>query len=109
MDTALHQNEAELGILVLAVLVQVLPHGHCFLDEVVQVLREGWCHAICLQDSQDVVAGHCLHLWHAKAVSQSDTNLRRSQALLGQLANVINHVIRLHLQPAWGSSLVRDR
>ena len=108
VDTALHQNQAELGILVFAILVQVLPHGHCLLDQVVQILRESWCHAVGLEDSQHVVASHSLDLWHTEAVSQGDTNLGRSQTLLGQLADVINHIIRLHLQPAWRSSLVGD-
>ena len=108
MDTALHQNQAEFGILVFAILVQVLPYGHCFLDQVVKILGEGWCNAVGLEDSQHVVACHRLHLWHTEAVSQGDANLGRSQTLLGQLANVINHIIWFHLQPARRSALVRD-
>ena len=40
MNTALHQDEAELGVLILAVLVQVLADRHRLLDQEVEVLRQ---------------------------------------------------------------------
>lgn len=40
MDARLDQNEAELGVLVLAVALKVLADSHSLLDEHVQVLRE---------------------------------------------------------------------
>jgi hypothetical protein len=62
MDAALHEDEAELSVLVLAVLLQVLPHGHCLLDQVVQILRNLWRQAQALHDAQDLGACHCSHL-----------------------------------------------
>jgi len=41
VDAALDQNQAELGVLVLAELLQVLADGDGLLDQVVQVLRDG--------------------------------------------------------------------
>ena len=38
VDAALNQNQAELGVLVLAVYLQVLAHGHGLLDQAIQVL-----------------------------------------------------------------------
>jgi hypothetical protein len=42
VDSALHKNKTELGILVFAVEVQVLPHRDSLLDQLVQVLRNFW-------------------------------------------------------------------
>lgn len=46
MDPRLDENEAELGVLVVAVALEVLADGHGLLDEVVQI----WC----TQDSKKV-------------------------------------------------------
>ena len=40
VNAGLHKNEAELGVLVLAVALEVLAHGHGLLNQVVQVLRD---------------------------------------------------------------------
>ena len=108
VNAALNQNQAELGILVLAIPVQVLADGHCLLDEVVHILRQGGCQAIRLQDAQDVVACDSLDLRDAEAISQCHANLRRGEALLGKLADVIAHILWLHLQPSRRRSLVGD-
>ena len=42
VDTRLNENEAELGVLVLAVDFQVLTDGNSLLDEVPQILRDLW-------------------------------------------------------------------
>ncbi len=62
VNTALHENEAELAVLVLAVELQVLAHGHCLLDQVVQVLWDLRRQAQPLQDAQDLGACHSAHL-----------------------------------------------
>ena len=43
VDTRLDENETELGVLVLAVGLQVLADGDSLLDQVPQVLRDLWC------------------------------------------------------------------
>ena len=40
VNTALDQNQAELGVTVLSVALEVLSHGHSLLDQEVHVLRE---------------------------------------------------------------------
>ena len=40
MDAGFDENEAELGVLILAVLLQVLSDVHGFLDQVVQILGQ---------------------------------------------------------------------
>ena len=40
VDAALHENEAELAVLVLPEAVEMLAHGHGLLDEEVQVLGD---------------------------------------------------------------------
>ena len=40
VNTALDQNQAELGVAVLSVALEVLSHGHSLLDQEVHVLRE---------------------------------------------------------------------
>ena len=39
VDTALNENQTELGVAVLSVALQVLSHGHSLLDQEVHVLR----------------------------------------------------------------------
>ena len=42
MDPALDENETELGVLVLAVRLQMLADSNRLFDEVPKVLRDGW-------------------------------------------------------------------
>ena len=62
VDTALDQDQAELGVLVVAVALQVLVHGDGLLDQVVQILRDLGGQTSDLQDAQDLGAGHVLNL-----------------------------------------------
>jgi hypothetical protein len=43
VDTRLDQDKTELGVLVFAVDLEVLAHGHRLFDEVPKVLWDGWC------------------------------------------------------------------
>lgn len=54
VDAALHEDEPELAVLVLAVELQVLAHGHRLLDEVVQVLGDLGRQTQTLHDAQDL-------------------------------------------------------
>lgn len=42
MDFRLDENEAELGVFILAIDFKMLPYGNRLLDEVPKVLRDGW-------------------------------------------------------------------
>merc|ERR1719491_2063756 len=99
VDAALHEDEAELGVLVLAVPVEVLADGDGLLDEVVKVLGQLRRQAARLENAEDLVTSDCSDLRHAEAVAQRDADLGGREPLLRQLADVVAHVLRLHLQP----------
>ena len=108
VDSALNKDEVKLGVLVLSVLLEMLADGHGLLDQVVQVLGELGSHTLGLQDSQNLGTRDALQLGDTHGVSQGDTDLRRGQTLLGQLAHVLDDVLRLDLQPRRRSALVRQ-
>ena len=64
VDPALDKNESELRVLILPVPLEMLPDGHCLLDQVVAVLGELRGHALPLQDAEDLVASDESHLEH---------------------------------------------
>lgn len=105
MNSALHENETELGVLVLAITLEVLSDGHRLLDQVVEVLRESRCETALLKDSENLVTGDPSNLGNAVPVSKHDTDLRGSHALLCQLANVINHIIGGQLKPLYNKGV----
>ena len=108
VNSALNQNQAELAVLVLAVTLQVLTHGHGLLDQHVQVLRDLGGQEILLQQTQDLGAGHRLDLGNAVRVPENHTDVRGGQPLLRQLAHMLLHVLGGGLGPGGGSALVRD-
>ena len=57
MDSGLHKDKPELGILVLPVPLQVLPDGDSLLNEEVHVLRKIGSQSLGLQDPEDLVTG----------------------------------------------------
>ena len=69
VDAALYENQPELSVLVLPVELQVLPHGHRLLDEVVQVLWNLGCQAEALHDAQDLGPCDGAHLHNARTLS----------------------------------------
>merc|ERR1719510_2308988 len=99
VDSALHQNQPELGVFVLPVSLQMLPDGDCLLDKVVHILGELRGHPLPLQDTQDLVAGDEPHLGHTVTVPEDDTNLGGSQTLLGQLVDLVLYLVGGQLQP----------
>ena len=58
MDPGLDENEAELGVLVLAAPLQVLANGDSFLDEEIDVFWKVGGKSLPLEDTQDLVASH---------------------------------------------------
>ena len=55
------------------------------------------------------LTSHNLDLSDSMAIPQDNTDLRRSGTLLGQLADLVDDLIRGGLQPGRGSARVRDR
>ena len=61
-----------------------------------------------LQNTHNLRASNVFDLTNTVGISQDNTNLRRSQTLLGQLANMLVNFLGADLQPAGGSSLVGE-
>lgn len=92
VDARLDQDEPELGVLVLAVALHVLAHGHGLLDEVVKVLGDLGREAVALEDAQHLGAGDVAHLRDAVLVAQQHADLGGGHALARQLADVLGHL-----------------
>lgn len=108
VDPALNENQAELGILVLSVSLQMLPDSHGLLDEVVEILRQVRGQSLGLEDPQDLVASDKTHLGHTMGIPQNHTNLRRGQTLLGQLEDLLFDIVGCELQPSGNTAPVRQ-
>ena len=61
---------------------------------------------VLLQDSENLGAGHSLHLTNTLLISQQHTNLRGGKTLLRQTAHGSLHLSRSSLQPGRSGSLV---
>lgn len=92
VDAGLDQDEPELAILVLAVALQMLAHGHGLLDQEIQVLWDVRGQAAALQDTQDLAASDGADLGDAVLVTQQHTNGTGGHTLLGQLADLVLHL-----------------
>lgn len=126
VDTRLNQDKAELGVFVLAVCLEVLSHSNRLFDKVPKVLRNLRSktygrrknpymrhnivteHTVGFQDTEDLVTSHKSHLGDTMRVPKSNTNLRGSKTLTGQLVDVLNDVLRGGLQPGRGGPAVRE-
>ena len=73
VNTTLAQNQAKLGVLVLAVTLQMLADGDCLLDHVVQILWQVWCKTFGFKHAQDFVAGYETNLSDSVRISEDDT------------------------------------
>eukprot|EP01028_Stygiella_incarcerata_P001279 TRINITY_DN120_c0_g1_i3.p1 TRINITY_DN120_c0_g1~~TRINITY_DN120_c0_g1_i3.p1 ORF type:complete len:124 (+),score=13.94 TRINITY_DN120_c0_g1_i3:147-518(+) len=108
MNTAFHENKAELGILILTELLKMLANSDSLLDQMVQVFWDFRSHAFNLQEAKDFLASHTLHLSNAIRVTEEHSNLRGSQTSPGKLLDLVDHVLGRGLQPRGGRPLVRE-
>jgi hypothetical protein len=109
VDARLDQNQAVLGVLVLAVAVQVAADVDGLLDKAVQILGELRGNTAGLEDTEDLLAGDLGHLGDTLGVTQDDTDLRRGHALLGELQDVILDGGLVDLAPGRRGAAVRQR
>jgi len=89
VDTRLDKNEAELGVLILAVGVKVLADGDGLLDEVVEVLRETGSKTRSLEDAEDLGTSDGLDLSNTLGITENDTDLRSGHTLTSELDDVL--------------------
>lgn len=99
MNTGLDENQTELGITVLSVSLQVLANGNSLLDELVQVLGDLGSETVALENTENLVTSDGTDLGNAMEISENDTDLRGSQTLLGQLADLVNDFLGRGLEP----------
>jgi len=108
VDTGLDENEAKLGVLVLSVSLEVLANGNSLLDQHVEVLWDFRSEAIRLEDSENLVTSNNLNLRDTVRISEDNTDLRWSCALLGEFADLVNNLLGGGLEPCGRSAGVWD-
>jgi len=99
VDLRFVQDQTKLRVLVLGVLLQVLTDGDGLLDQMMQVFRDRRRQLLGLQDTEDLGSGDVADLRDSEGITKGDTDLRRGETLLGELADVLGDFNRLHLQP----------
>jgi len=104
VDTGLDENEAELGVLILSISLEMLTDGNSLLDQHVQIFWDLWCKAIRLEDSKNLVTSNNLDLCNTVRISEDNTNLRWSCAFLCKFANLVDDLLGGCLQPRRRSS-----
>lgn len=108
MDTRLDENEAELGVHVLAVALKVLADRDGLLDEVVKVLGDLRSKTLRLEDTEDLVTSDETNLGNTLRVTELDTDLRRGHTLTSELGDLLNNLLGGGLEPRGGSAAVRQ-
>ena len=107
VDSGFNQNEAEFRVLILTILLQMLTDLDGLLDKHVKILGDFRGKSVSLKDADNLLASDGLDLCDTIGVSENDTNLRRSQTLLGELADVVLNISGGDLKPRRGSALIR--
>jgi len=72
-------------------------------------IRSRGVRTLSLEDAQNAVTGDNLDLGNAVGVTEDDTNLRRGGTLPGELANLLDDLLRSGLEPGGGSARVGER
>jgi len=106
VDTRLNQNQTELGVLVLAIALQMLADADGLLDQMVEVLGQTGRQALGLEHAQDLVARDEADLTNTMRISQNDTDLRWCQPLLGQFVDLLFDIVGRQFQPRWDRASV---
>jgi len=107
VNTRLNKNQAKLGILVLSVSLQMLSDLNGLLDEHVKILWDIRGQAVGLEDSNNFLSSDGTDGGDTVGVTKQDTNLRRGQTLLGELADMVLDVLSGELEPSRRCALVR--
>ena len=59
-----------------------------------------------LEDTKDLVPSNESHLGDAMRIAEGNTDLGRAQPLAGELADVLNNILRGSLEPYRGSTAI---
>jgi hypothetical protein len=88
VDPRFDQNQSELGVLILAVAIQMLTDLNSLLDKHVKILGDLGGKSIGLEDANNLLSSDRLDLGNTIGIPEDDTNLRRGQTLLSELAHM---------------------
>jgi hypothetical protein len=108
VDSGFDQNQTELGVLILAVAIQMLTDLDSLLDKHVQILWDLGGKSIGLKDADNLLSSDRLDLGNTIGIPEDDTNLRRGQTLLGELAHMLFHIGGRDFEPRRRRALVRE-
>ena len=100
MNTGLDQNQTELRVPVLPVALQMLTHRHGLLDKTIEILRNFSSQSLHLEDAQNFRTSDALHLGNTVEITKDNTDLRRSVALLRELADLLCDLGNVLLAPS---------
>ena len=104
MNSALDEDQSELGVHVFSVALEMLPNVDCLLDEHVKVLGDLGSESVLSQDTEDLVASDALHLWDTVAIPEQNTDLRRRASFLSQFYDLYDKIVDRNLHPTWRPS-----
>jgi len=107
VDTTFNKNQAELGVLILTVALQVLTNLNSLLDKHIQILGDFRRKTICLENTHNLLSGDRADLGDSVRVTKDDTNLGGGKTLLGELADVLLDIGGRNLAPTGGGAFVR--
>ena len=104
VDAGFDENEAELGVGVTAVLVEVLAHVDGALDEAVEIFGKFGGLTVVLQDAEDLTTSDGLDLSDTHRVTEVGADHGRGDTLLGHFDDGLDDVAGGLLNPGGGSA-----
>jgi hypothetical protein len=108
MNTRFNQNKTELGIVILAVTLQMLTYRNSLLNKVVKILWNLWSQTIGLENTDNLVTSNEFNLTNTMLITKASANLRWSHTLLGIFHNLFAHLLWRSLEPRWWSTAIRN-
>ena len=75
MDSGFNKNQSEFAVLVSSMFLDMLSNVNGFLDQVVQVLWEGWSDSTNLKNSQNLRSSNTFNLRNTVLISEENTDL----------------------------------
>jgi hypothetical protein len=99
VDTRLDKNQTELGVLILAVTLQMLTNLNSLLDKHVKILGNLRCESVSLEDTYNLLSSNGGYGCDTIGITKNDTDLGRGETLLGELAYVLLYVSRRDFEP----------
>ena len=93
VDSGLNENKSEFTILIGSELLNMLSDVDSLLDQAVKILGKLRSDTVDLKESQNLGSSDTLDLWNTVAISEDNTNLRRSGTLSSKFHNLLSEVL----------------